>query len=529
MTKTVNTREINKVKLTDLEIDVLKDGLYYNEYNNSSIESIDKKGYDKNYPVIWADMVVYDCNLTKPKQLPAVIASLNKKGLIKSEGEGKDAVVVITEAGIDVLRVLVAEDEEMKNRIVTSPDTKVSKIEQEIADGTTPFEFDGEPLIIAPPEILEVLTEEELVMNGFAAPEPEPEQPEIETEPEFKNRYLSILRPLGMWYSPRDPTVKYKIVNPTDEDKKHCPEWVSMVHDALITDKPLSEEEVKHMTFIKAHVVEEAEPEKIEEAEPEEVELIAQDSNSETFHLRIISKDEFFEAEEIGGELIKLGEGEKRAPAIEPALTHVTKENGFTDEEIELAKEIVSEFVKPTIEAPEPAEPEELLPEAEDRYEPAEDSEEHAIEQVRKVIYEIFTDYERGVAYEILKEWKKNMTPETKTEKPEKKEKTEPKTAKAESGSQNVYRLEWIANGEQKHKDYMKKPVAENRQREQAKSGITSRLRPLPIEDSDYAYKITGAKPAKKTEKKESGNKGGKSPSASSTVSHSANAISFAF
>jgi hypothetical protein len=93
-----------ELKLTDLEKDVMINGLFNSEFNDTSIEEIEKDGYNfRNHIVVWRECVIDCCKVVTEKQISGVISSLSKKGLVNSNGE----TVSITEEGVKVLKTLL--------------------------------------------------------------------------------------------------------------------------------------------------------------------------------------------------------------------------------------------------------------------------------------------------------------------------------------------------------------------------------------------------------------------------------------
>ena len=88
-----NTRA---TKLTELEHDVLVNGILRNNFQDGA----------EGEQAIWSDQIVSNGRMEKvtAKQLPGVVASLVKKGLLTSDGEA----VQLTDSGISVARAAAA-------------------------------------------------------------------------------------------------------------------------------------------------------------------------------------------------------------------------------------------------------------------------------------------------------------------------------------------------------------------------------------------------------------------------------------
>lgn len=82
------------VKTTELEKDVLLGGIYLNNFQDGS----------KGEASIWVDQIIANGATKKvtPKQLPGVVASLSKKGLISTDGEG----INLTATGLEIAKGL---------------------------------------------------------------------------------------------------------------------------------------------------------------------------------------------------------------------------------------------------------------------------------------------------------------------------------------------------------------------------------------------------------------------------------------
>lgn len=74
--------------ITELEHDVIINGI-----GNSDFFDDCRNG------VVWSDILIEECEITTPTQLPGVISSLVKKELISTEGAGGDATVQLTAEG----------------------------------------------------------------------------------------------------------------------------------------------------------------------------------------------------------------------------------------------------------------------------------------------------------------------------------------------------------------------------------------------------------------------------------------------
>ena len=74
--------------VTELENDVIMNGIvksgFFDDYTNG---------------IVWSDLLIDGCEITKPTQLPGVVSSLVKKGLITQEGSGREASVHLTAEG----------------------------------------------------------------------------------------------------------------------------------------------------------------------------------------------------------------------------------------------------------------------------------------------------------------------------------------------------------------------------------------------------------------------------------------------
>lgn len=84
--------EVIMTNLTDLEKDVIFNGMGKNEYyDGGSICSV------------WSDSIADSCKVTKITQLPGVISSLVKKNLVVCDGNGHEATVTLTKEGHKIL------------------------------------------------------------------------------------------------------------------------------------------------------------------------------------------------------------------------------------------------------------------------------------------------------------------------------------------------------------------------------------------------------------------------------------------
>ena len=82
------------VKVTDLEKDVLVGGILKNNFQDGA----------EGTQSIWVNQIIDNgaTKLVKAKQLPGVVASLSKKGLVSTDGEG----ITLTESGLALARGL---------------------------------------------------------------------------------------------------------------------------------------------------------------------------------------------------------------------------------------------------------------------------------------------------------------------------------------------------------------------------------------------------------------------------------------
>jgi hypothetical protein len=99
-------------KVTELEKDVLINGLYGSEFNDTSVEDIEKEGYNRwNAILVWRECVVDCCKIVTKTNISGVISSLSKKGLVFCEGEKRDAVVGISEEGLKEIKEILRGEE----------------------------------------------------------------------------------------------------------------------------------------------------------------------------------------------------------------------------------------------------------------------------------------------------------------------------------------------------------------------------------------------------------------------------------
>lgn len=90
-----------EINLTELEKDVLLHGFGDSNYNG--------QGNENGCPWSWS--IADKCKVAKKNQVPGVISSLVKKGIMSSwdyEGDGNpdDEVVALTEKGKEIFRLL---------------------------------------------------------------------------------------------------------------------------------------------------------------------------------------------------------------------------------------------------------------------------------------------------------------------------------------------------------------------------------------------------------------------------------------
>lgn len=99
------------VKLTDLEKDVLRNGLYDNNFNDVTVETLKSWGSkygDRGCIIsVWSDCVVECCTVCINTQISGVLSSLSKKGLVVCEGHGRDARVEVTKEGFEEIKILL--------------------------------------------------------------------------------------------------------------------------------------------------------------------------------------------------------------------------------------------------------------------------------------------------------------------------------------------------------------------------------------------------------------------------------------
>jgi len=74
--------------VTELENDVIMNGIVKSGFFDDCINGI-----------VWSDVVIDGCEITTPTQLPGVVSSLVKKGLVSPGGDGSDATVHLTAEG----------------------------------------------------------------------------------------------------------------------------------------------------------------------------------------------------------------------------------------------------------------------------------------------------------------------------------------------------------------------------------------------------------------------------------------------
>jgi len=137
-----------KVNITDLEEDVLKNGLYGSCFNDITIETLKKYGGEYgckgNSISVWSDCVIDDCEKVESKQLSGVLSSLVKKDLVVCEGE----TVTVTKEGWEVLVSLLSppeedyeayqermdEEEAMDSCDMSAPGKKLEELREETED-----------------------------------------------------------------------------------------------------------------------------------------------------------------------------------------------------------------------------------------------------------------------------------------------------------------------------------------------------------------------------------------------------------
>jgi len=88
------------MKLTDLETKMILN-IALNNFQD-----------DPNYAnPVWADCLVFEgpFNEIKDNQIGGIVSSLTKKGLARAEGENRDAITSLTEAGQAQAKILVPE------------------------------------------------------------------------------------------------------------------------------------------------------------------------------------------------------------------------------------------------------------------------------------------------------------------------------------------------------------------------------------------------------------------------------------
>ena len=74
--------------VTELENDVIMKGIVESDFFD-----------DCTNGMVWSNVVIDGCEITKPTQLPGVVSSLVKKGLITQNGSGSDATIQLTAEG----------------------------------------------------------------------------------------------------------------------------------------------------------------------------------------------------------------------------------------------------------------------------------------------------------------------------------------------------------------------------------------------------------------------------------------------
>jgi hypothetical protein len=94
------------VNVTDKEKDVLVNGLFGSCFNSFD-PNASYGGVELNYITVWSNCVVDSCRLVTEKEISGVISSLVKKDLVVCEGHGRDAVVLVTGAGFEVIKSLI--------------------------------------------------------------------------------------------------------------------------------------------------------------------------------------------------------------------------------------------------------------------------------------------------------------------------------------------------------------------------------------------------------------------------------------
>jgi hypothetical protein len=79
--------------LTNLELEVLR-ALVNNDFMDGC------QGADRIGKELWSDCINQRTSIVSNVQLPGVVSSLSKKGLVKSSGTGRDATIWLTEQGV---------------------------------------------------------------------------------------------------------------------------------------------------------------------------------------------------------------------------------------------------------------------------------------------------------------------------------------------------------------------------------------------------------------------------------------------
>jgi hypothetical protein len=101
-----------EINITEMERDVLVNGLYRSNFNDVTIADIEEHGkygdcFNGMFIVVWSDCVIDSCKITKENQLSGVVSSLVQKGLVACYGDKREATVTLTEEGFEVLKTLV--------------------------------------------------------------------------------------------------------------------------------------------------------------------------------------------------------------------------------------------------------------------------------------------------------------------------------------------------------------------------------------------------------------------------------------
>jgi len=108
-----------KVNITDLEEDVLLNGLYASEYNDVTVGNLESWGTEYgsrgNVICVWSDCIEYNCEQVGKNQISGVLSSLSKKGLVICEGE----TVEVTKEGWEAITSLLSSlEEEPVNEVI---------------------------------------------------------------------------------------------------------------------------------------------------------------------------------------------------------------------------------------------------------------------------------------------------------------------------------------------------------------------------------------------------------------------------